>query len=84
VEDRLHTDRRYDAELKEVYLRVLEMGGFVEKQIVNGISALINRDDALAQLTMERDHTVNRMDVEIDDLCIRMLALHQPTPRTCA
>jgi len=45
---------------------------------------LVNRDDALAQLTMERDHTANRMEVEIDDLCIRLLALHQPAARTCA
>jgi len=81
VEDRLHTDRRYEAELKDVSLRILEMGGFVEKQIVDGIAALVNRDDALAQLTMERDHTVNRMEVEIDDLCIRLIALHQPAAK---
>ncbi|MCK6555783.1 phosphate signaling complex protein PhoU [Candidatus Binatia bacterium] len=57
------------------------MGGFVEKQIANAVLALTERDDALARLTIGRDHTVNRMDVEIDELCLRLLALHQPAAR---
>ncbi len=81
MESRSHTDRHYDAELKELNLKILEMGGFVEKQIVNSVTALVDRDDDLARLTIERDHAVNRMDVEIDDLCIRLLALHQPAAK---
>jgi len=81
VNDRLHTDRRYEEELKQLHLKILEMGGFVEKQIANAVTALVGRDDELARLTIERDHTVNRMDVEVDDLCIRSLALHQPAAR---
>jgi phosphate transport system protein len=57
------------------------MGGFVEKQIADAISALVSRDSESARLTIERDKTVNRMDVEIDDLCLRLLALHQPAGR---
>jgi phosphate transport system protein len=81
MEARQHTDRHYEEELKELHLKILEMGGFVEKQIINAIRALTTRDDDLARLTIERDHTVNRMDVEIDDLCIRLLALHQPAAK---
>src|SRR5690349_15678043 len=57
------------------------MGGFVEKQIEAAVNGLVERDDALCHATIERDHTVNRMDVEIDDLCIRLLALHQPAAK---
>src|SRR5262249_53367103 len=78
---RLHTDRHYEEELKELHLKILQMGGFVEKQITNATAALIDRDDDLARLTIDRDHSVNRMDVEIDDLCIRLLALHQPAAK---
>ncbi len=78
---RSHTDHHYEAELKELHLKILEMGGFVEKQIAAAMQALLNRDDALAQLTIERDHTANRMDVEIDELCLRLLALHQPAAK---
>jgi phosphate transport system protein len=81
VEARLHTDRRYEEELKALHQQILEMGGFVEKQIVNAIAALVRRDSDLARETIARDHTANRMDVEIDELCIRLLALHQPAAR---
>jgi len=81
VEARLHTDRRYEEELKALHQQILEMGGFVEKQIVNAIEALVHRDSELARQTIARDHTANRMDVEIDELCIRLLALHQPAAR---
>jgi len=81
VEARLHTDRRYEEELKALHQQILEMGGFVEKQIVNAIAALVRRDSELARDTIARDHTANRMDVDIDELCIRLLALHQPAAR---
>ena len=81
MELRAHTDRHYDEELKELHEKILEMGGFVEKQIGHATAALIERDDDLARLTIERDHTVNRMDVEIDELCLRLLALHQPAAK---
>ncbi len=81
MEARQHTDRHYDAELKDLHMKILEMGGFVEKQIANAITALVNRDDDLARTTMDADHTVNRMDVDIDELCIRLLALRQPAAK---
>jgi phosphate transport system protein len=81
VEARQHSDPQYEAELNELHLKILAMGGMVEKQIANAIAALVNRDDEQARTTIEADHTVNRLDVEIDDLCIRLLALHQPAAR---
>jgi phosphate transport system protein len=81
VDARQHSDPQYEAELNELHLKILAMGGLVEKQIANAIAALVNRDDKLAGTTTEADHTVNRLDVEIDDLCIRLLALHQPAAR---
>jgi phosphate transport system protein len=80
-EERPHTDRHYDEELKLLQTKILEMGGFIERQIGDALTALVERNDDLARLTIDRDHTVNRMDVEIDELCIRLLALHQPTAR---
>jgi phosphate transport system protein len=78
---RAHIDRHYDEELQELRHMVLEMGGFVEKQIADAMRALVDRDEEFARLIIERDKTVNRMDVQIDDLCLRLLALHQPAAR---
>jgi phosphate transport system protein len=57
------------------------MGGLVEKQIADAMQTLVNRDTAAAKLVIDRDRAVNRMDVEIDELCLRLLALRQPTAR---
>jgi phosphate transport system protein len=78
---RAHIDRHYDEELQELRHLVLEMGGFVEKQIADAMRALVERDPEAARLIIERDKTVNRMDVQIDDICLRLLALHQPAGR---
>jgi len=77
----LHTDRAFEEQLGQLRTAVLEMGGLVEEQIGRAVQALIQRDEALARATIERDHTVNRFDVEIDDLSLKLLALRQPAAR---
>ena len=76
-----HTDKRYEEELKKLREEILYMGGMVEDQIQKSIKSLVERDSKLAELIIERDHEVNRLDVDIDDICVRLLALHQPAGR---
>ncbi|MFM8409532.1 MAG: phosphate signaling complex protein PhoU [Alphaproteobacteria bacterium] len=76
-----HTDRRYEEELAKLRQLVLEMGGLVESQIADSVRALASNDAELARATIGRDHEVNRYDVEIDEECLRLLALHQPAAR---
>src|ERR1700757_4949025 len=76
-----HTDKRYEEELKKLREEILYMGGLVEDQIQKAVKSLVDRDSDLAEIIIERDHEVNRLDVDIDDLCIRLLALHQPAGR---
>jgi phosphate transport system protein len=76
-----HTDKKYEDELKKLREDILYMGGLVEDQIQKSIKSLVERDTELANIVIERDHEVNRLDVDIDDLCIRLLALHQPAAR---
>jgi phosphate transport system protein len=73
-----HTDKKYEEELKKLHEEILYMGGLVEDQIQKAVKSLVDRDSELAKIIIERDHEVNRLDVEIDELCIRLLALHQP------
>jgi len=73
-----HTDKKYEEDLKKLHEEILYMGGLVEDQIQKAVKSLVDRDSELAKIIIERDHEVNRLDVEIDELCIRLLALHQP------
>lgn len=76
-----HTDKKYEEDLKRLREDILYMGGLVEDQIQKAVSSLVDRDSRLAETIIQRDHEVNRLDVDIDDLCIRLLALRQPAAR---
>jgi len=76
-----HTDKKYEEDLRKLREDILYMGGLVEDQIQKAAKSLVDRDSDMANIIIERDHEVNRLDVDIDDLCIRLLALHQPAGR---
>jgi len=73
-----HTDRSYDAELDALRSKLLSLGGKVESEIAVSVRALIERDSNLAEEVVGADREVNRMEVEIDETCRRLLALRQP------
>ena len=70
--------RHFHEELDALKQTLLAMGGVVEDQIRRVMRALIERDDDLASEVIERDRQVNAYDVEIDEKCVELLALHQP------
>jgi phosphate transport system protein len=74
----MHTSRRYDAELEDIRNRVLVMGGLVEQQLVDAITALVEGDTQLAELTMSNDYKVNSMEVAIDEECNQIIVRRQP------
>jgi len=67
-----------EKELSDLKERLLTMGSVVEAQVARSIKSLVDRDNATATKVIEADHEVNRMEVEIDEECIRLLALRQP------
>lgn len=73
--------RHFDEELKSVKDRILRMGALVEEQIANAIKSLVERNSELAREVIVSDHRVNALDVEIDEECLRLIALHQPMAR---
>lgn len=54
------------------------MGGLVEEQVADAVRSLTERDSDLARLVIRNDHRVNALDVEVDEHCLRLFALHQP------
>jgi phosphate transport system protein len=75
---REHTDRRYEGELRTLREQLLLMGAKVEEMIAGSIRSLTERNSDLAHRTIESDHYINRLEVETDDLCLRILARRQP------
>jgi phosphate transport system protein len=75
------TQRHFEEELTELKTKLLRMAGLAEDQIDKALTALVTRDSTLARQVIERDHQVNALDVEIDEDCIRLLALQQPAAR---
>jgi phosphate transport system protein len=73
-----HISKRFDQELEDIRNQVLSMGGLVEKQVANGVKCLVDSDSELARKVIADDHHVNRMEVEIDDRCVQILARRQP------
>jgi len=76
-----HTDKQYEAELRDLRERLLFMAGKVEEMIAFTTRSLVERDSDLARQMIEADMDINRLEVEIDELCLRLLALRQPAAR---
>ncbi len=73
-----HTDRAFEEELRTVRVSLLRMAGHVEHMIGQAGQALVERDGTLARQVIANDQEVNRAEVEIDELCLRILAKRQP------
>src|SRR5207245_6409657 len=78
VRMKAHTDKTYDAQLDDLRNKLLSLGGKVETEIATSVRALAERDSKLAESVIDQDREVNRLEVEVDDACRRLLVLRQP------
>jgi len=72
-------ERHFDEDLKNLKEKILKMSSLVEESIGTSIKALMERNAELAYKVIKSDDAVNMLEIEIDDLCLKLLALHQPT-----
>lgn len=75
---KLHTDREYEAELGSLRERLLYMAARVEEQLVGALSAYERLDAPLAKRMSSADAQIDKLELEIDGLCIQLLARRQP------
>jgi phosphate transport system protein len=76
-----HIYKAFDMELKELKENLLYEGGLVERAIRDATKALLERYSELAEKVIEDDHLINAKEVEIDEFCLKLLALRQPAAR---
>ena len=68
----------FDEQLQHLQQRLLEMGAFVEAMLEKAVRSLGDQDVNLAREVIQDDDTADDMDIEIEQLCMRLLALQQP------
>ena len=71
-------ETHFQQELAKLKEQLLKMGGLAERAISNAIDALVRRDTPLAEKTIGEDEKINKMELVIDEWCLKLLALHQP------
>jgi phosphate transport system protein len=76
-----HLSSQFDAELSGLSNRVLEMGGLVETQVGQAVSALIAFSSESAAMVLRQEERVNQLEVEIDRELSGIIARRQPTAR---
>lgn len=81
MEQKTHTSRQYEKELQDVKQRLIYLGALTEKAIKEATDALFERDSVRARSVIDGDEVINHLDEEIEEECIRLLALRQPAAR---
>ncbi len=70
--------RHFQEELDVLKSRLLEMGGLAEQRVRRAVQGLAEREHELIESVLIGDEPINALQLEIDDRCLKLLALHQP------
>lgn len=73
-----HISQSFDEELETIKNQILQMGGIVEKQILDSVNSIVNVDKELAQKVILIEEDVDQREVRLDELCVEVLACRQP------
>jgi len=71
-------ERHFQQELESVKTTLIKMGSAVEENIIHAITAILERDEALAKKVIANDDRVDTLEIDIDNAIVDMLALQQP------
>jgi len=72
----IHT--HFEEQLEGLKGNLLKMASLVEEAIRDSVQSLVKRDSNLAKKIFEREDGINKMEILIDDMCLKLLALRQP------
>jgi phosphate transport system protein len=75
------THRHFQEELDDLKTTLTEMAGLAEESVRGAVKALLERDVEAAKKVIDRDERIDELEVEIDELSVRLLALQQPMAR---
>jgi len=64
--------------IQKIKKRLLAIGAIVEEQVDLAVKSIVNRDKELAQKVIDGDVAIDLMEVDLEEECLKVLALHQP------
>jgi phosphate transport system protein len=70
--------RHLQRELDRLKKRILSLGAIVEERVRMAVKAIETRDGKLAQNIIDKDYEIDEAEMEIEEECLKILALHQP------
>ena len=70
--------KHFERDLEELKKDILTVGAMVENAINRAITALLDRRPELANEVVEGDNVIDEMELEVEEDCLKILALHQP------
>lgn len=73
-----HISRQFNTDLEALKTELLEMGGLVEKQIIDAIRSIEEMDTEVAQRVLDNEDTIDSLELAIDEQCTLILAKRQP------
>jgi phosphate transport system protein len=71
-------ETHFQKELEALKENLLNMAAIVEEAIRHSVQSLVKRDSDLARKTFEVEDRINKMEIAIDEMCLKLLALRQP------
>ena len=73
-----HTVKAFDEDITRLRGLIAEMGGLAEVAIAESLDALVRGDEALAEQVVARDKRMDALEMEVDKLAVRIIALRAP------
>lgn len=70
--------RHFDEELADLKKKLLHMGSLVQEMIHLAVKGLVEQDESMAKTVFGMENEVNGLHIEIDNVALRLIALHQP------
>ena len=79
MEEKRHTSSHYEKELQEIKNGLIYLGALTEKAILSAMKSLAERKSDIAHKVICADDEIDKLDAELEERCIKILALRQPT-----
>lgn len=76
-----HGQTHFEQQMQELSEKILRLGGMVEEAIGRSVRALVDRDTEMARRVIAGDKQIDLLELEVDELCIELLARNQPMAR---